>query len=188
MVFWGDHLPPQIYPQSLFKKEGERAMHETPFLIWSNGKPLKHTTLPTTSPIQFLPHLFDAENAPIPPWYALLDTLDKQIPAMDAGMYINSQDQLVKKAQLTPEAKKALVRLPDDHVRPEHREALQREDDVRRRACVLTGRVRRSRGTASGSAPAGGSPSASSGCPWGPGSCRAGPRSPVPRAAHLTAA
>ncbi|WP_196804021.1 LTA synthase family protein [Marmoricola sp. URHB0036] len=108
VVFWGDHLPPQIYPQSLFKKEGERAMHETPFLIWSSGKPLKHTTLPTTSPIQFLPHLFDAMNAPIPPWYALLDSLDKQIPAMDAGMYVNSQDQLVKKAQLTPEARKAL--------------------------------------------------------------------------------
>ena len=187
VVFWGDHLPPQIYPQSLFKKEGERAMHETPFLIWSNGKPLKHTTLPTTSPIEFLPHMFDAMNAPIPPWYALLDTLDKQIPAMDAGMYINSQDKLVKKAQLTPEAKKAL----SDYRMIMYdltSEALQREDDVRRRAGVLTGRVRRSRGTSSGSAPTGGSPSASSGCPWGPGSCRAGPRSPAPRAAPLTGA
>jgi phosphoglycerol transferase MdoB-like AlkP superfamily enzyme len=108
VVFWGDHLPPQIYPQSLFKTEGERNMHQTPFVIWSNGTPLKHTTLPTTSPIQLLPHLFDAMNVPIPPWYALLDTLDKQIPAMDAGMYINSQDQLLKKSQLSPEARKAL--------------------------------------------------------------------------------
>jgi phosphoglycerol transferase MdoB-like AlkP superfamily enzyme len=108
VVFWGDHLPPQIYPQSLFKKEGVRNMHQTPFLIWSNGKPLKHTPLPTTSPTQLLPHLFDAMNVPIPPWYALLDSLDKQIPAMDAGMYINGQDQLVKKDQLSPEARKVL--------------------------------------------------------------------------------
>ena len=36
-------------------------------------------------------------NVPIPPWYALLDTLDKQIPAMDAGLYIDGQDQMVKR-------------------------------------------------------------------------------------------
>lgn len=108
VVFWGDHLPPQIYPQSLFDKEGLRNMHQTPFVIWSSGTPLKHTSLPTTSPTQFLPHLFDAMNVPIPPWYALLDSLDKQIPAMDAGLYINGQDQTVKKSQLTPAAKKVL--------------------------------------------------------------------------------
>ena len=37
-----------------------------------------------------------------------LDDLDKQIPAMDAGLYINGQDQTVKKSQLSPEAKKVL--------------------------------------------------------------------------------
>ena len=109
VVFWGDHLPPQIYPQSLFKTEGLRNMHQTPFVIWSSGTPLKHTTLPTTSPTQLLPHLFDAMNVPIPPWYALLDTLDQQIPAMDAGLYINGQDEEVKRADLTPEARKALT-------------------------------------------------------------------------------
>jgi phosphoglycerol transferase MdoB-like AlkP superfamily enzyme len=108
VIFYGDHLPPQVYPESLVKREGLRTTHETPFVIWSNGAPLKHEDLPTTSPIQFLPKLFDALDVPIPPWFALLDDLDKQIPAMDAGLYVNAQDQTVKESQLTPQAKQAL--------------------------------------------------------------------------------
>jgi phosphoglycerol transferase MdoB-like AlkP superfamily enzyme len=108
VVFYGDHLPPQVYPESLVRREGQRVTHETPFVIWSNGTPLKHEVLPTTSPIQFLPKLFNALNVPIPPWFALLDDLDKQIPAMDAGLYINAQDQTVKESQLSPAARQAL--------------------------------------------------------------------------------
>ena len=108
VIFYGDHLPPQVYPQSLVEREGALTAHQTPFLIWSNRKPLKHTKLPTTSPIQFMPKLFDALNVPIPPWYALLDDLDKEIPAMDSGITVNPQDKRVKQSQLTPAAKKVL--------------------------------------------------------------------------------
>jgi phosphoglycerol transferase MdoB-like AlkP superfamily enzyme len=108
VIFYGDHLPPQVYPQSLVEREGALTAHQTPFLIWSNRKPLKHTELPTTSPIQFMPKLFDALNVPVPPWYALLDDLDKEIPAMDSGITVNPQDKRVKQSQLTPAAKKAL--------------------------------------------------------------------------------
>ena len=109
VIFYGDHLPPQVYPQSLVEREGLLTAHQTPFLIWSNRKPLPHTDLPTTSPIQFMPKLFDALKVPIPPWYALLDDLDKQIPAMDTGIMVNPQDKRVKDSQLTPEAKKVLA-------------------------------------------------------------------------------
>jgi phosphoglycerol transferase MdoB-like AlkP superfamily enzyme len=108
VIFYGDHLPPQVYPQSLVEREGVLTAHQTPFLIWSNRKALAHTQLPTTSPIQFMPKLFDAMNAPIPPWFALLDALDKQIPAMDTGIMVNPQDKRVKASQLTPQAKKVL--------------------------------------------------------------------------------
>ena len=93
VIFYGDHLPPQVYPQSLVKREGLLTAHQTPFLIWSNRKPLAHTDLPTTSPIQFMPKLFDALKVPIPPWYALLDDLDKQIPAMDTGIMVDAAGQ-----------------------------------------------------------------------------------------------
>ena len=109
VIFYGDHLPPQVYPQSLVEKEGLLTAHQTPFLIWSNQKPLAHTDLPTTSPIQFMPKLFDALKVPIPPWDALLDDLDKQIPAMDTGIMVNPNDKRVKESQLTPEAKKVLA-------------------------------------------------------------------------------
>jgi phosphoglycerol transferase MdoB-like AlkP superfamily enzyme len=108
VIFYGDHLPPQVYPQSLVEREGPLTAHQTPFLIWSNRKPLTHTKLPTTSPIQFMPKLFNALKVPIPPWYALLDDLDKEIPAMDSGITVNPQDKRVKTSQLTPAAKKVL--------------------------------------------------------------------------------
>jgi phosphoglycerol transferase MdoB-like AlkP superfamily enzyme len=108
VIFYGDHLPPQVYPQGLVEREGLLRAHQTPFLIWSNRAALKHSSLPTTSPIQFMPKLFNALNVPIPPWFALLDDLDKQIPAMDTGLMVNSQDKRVKASQLTPEAKKVL--------------------------------------------------------------------------------
>ena len=109
VIFYGDHLPPQVYPQSLVEREGPLTSHQTPFLIWSNRKPLPHTKLPTTSPIQFMPKLFNALKVPIPPWYALLDDLDKEIPAMDSGITVNPQDKRVKASQLTPEAQKVLA-------------------------------------------------------------------------------
>ena len=109
VIFYGDHLPPQVYPQNLVQKEGLLRSHQTPFLIWNNRKPFKHTDLPTTSPIQFMPKLFDALQVPIPPWYALLDDLDKQVPAMDAGIAVNAEDQRVKPSELDPAAKKVLA-------------------------------------------------------------------------------
>ena len=56
-----------------------------------------------------MPKLFNALKVPIPPWYALLDDLDKEIPAMDSGITVNPQDKRVKQSQLTPAAKKVLA-------------------------------------------------------------------------------
>ena len=109
VIFYGDHLPPQVYPQSLVEREGTLTAHQTPYLIWSNRGALPRTTLPTTSPTQFMPKLFNALKVPIPPWFALLDDLDKQIPAMDTGIMVNPQDKRVKASQLSPEAKKVLA-------------------------------------------------------------------------------
>ncbi|MET0999552.1 MAG: LTA synthase family protein [Marmoricola sp.] len=109
VIFYGDHLPAQVYPQDLQKREGHLTSHQTPFLIWSNQKALPHTDLPTTSPTQFMPKLFNALQVPVPPYYALLDALDKQVPAMDGGFAINAQNQQVKPKDLSPEAKKVLA-------------------------------------------------------------------------------
>jgi phosphoglycerol transferase MdoB-like AlkP superfamily enzyme len=108
VIFYGDHLPPQIYPNNLRRREGKRVAHETPFLIWSNREPLAHTELPTTSPIYFLPKLFAATDTPIPSYFALLEALNQQIPAMDAGIYVDGSDQSIKKRDLSSEQKQVL--------------------------------------------------------------------------------
>ena len=98
-----------MYSQSLVEREGALTAHQTPFLIWSNRKPLEHTKLPTTSPIQFMPKLFNALEVPIPPWYALLETWTRRSRRWTARFTINRQDKRVKTSQLTPEAKKVLA-------------------------------------------------------------------------------
>lgn len=109
VVFYGDHLPAQIYPADFVKREGWRAAHQTPFLLWSNTRALRPKAVPTTSPIQFLPMLFDAMQARVPPWFALLSDLGKQVPAMDGGFAIDAQNQRVRPEQLSAEAKSVLA-------------------------------------------------------------------------------
>jgi phosphoglycerol transferase MdoB-like AlkP superfamily enzyme len=108
VVFYGDHLPAQVYPSGIERREGRRVSHETPYLIWNNQEPFPHTARPTTSPNQFLPMLFEAAKAPIPPMYALLDTLREQLPAIDAGLMIGPDDEAVRRADFTPAQREAL--------------------------------------------------------------------------------
>ncbi len=82
VVFYGDHLP-GIYGSGTKDHNGEH-MYETPFFLWSNQTfPVR--TLPVTSPIYFLPLLYEAANAPVPPYFALLQQLQGQVSALETG-------------------------------------------------------------------------------------------------------
>lgn len=107
VILYGDHLP-GAYPARIQQVNGHRVMHETPFFLWTNFKPLPHKPVPTTSPIYFLPLLFDQLEAPLPPMYALLRQLHQQIPAMSQGRYINAANQEVSEKELSPAAKQML--------------------------------------------------------------------------------
>ena len=104
MIFYGDHLPAAGLPgRASVEREGALTAHQTPFLIWSNRKPLEHTKLPTTRPIQFMPKLFNAlERADPAVVRAARATWTRRIPAMDSGITMNPQDKRVKQSQLTP--------------------------------------------------------------------------------------
>ena len=108
VVFYGDHVPPEVYPANLVRREGVRATHETPWLIWDSKKPFAPRPLPTVSPTQLLPLMFDAADAPIPPYYALLDDLRRELPAMDAGIAIDGKDDEVALNHLTPAQRQVL--------------------------------------------------------------------------------
>ncbi|HEX6515036.1 MAG TPA: LTA synthase family protein [Nocardioidaceae bacterium] len=107
VVFYGDHLPP-LWPRSVYDDNGDRTMHETPFFLWSNFTDLPHRPLPTTSAIYFMPMVFDAVGAPLPPYYALLSALREEVPAMEQGKYVDSADRMVEEARLSPRARQLL--------------------------------------------------------------------------------
>jgi hypothetical protein len=47
-------------------------------------------------------------DAPVPPYFALLEELRAQVPAMDGGFMIDADDRRVDEAQLSPRATRVL--------------------------------------------------------------------------------
>ncbi|NUR06522.1 MAG: LTA synthase family protein [Nocardioidaceae bacterium] len=108
VLFYGDHLP-AVWPDATQRASGVRAMHETPFFLWSNFGHLEPHRLPTTSPVYFFPLILDALQAPLPPYYVLLRDLYAEVPGLANDAYIDADDELVEPADLSPRAR-ALLR------------------------------------------------------------------------------
>lgn len=107
VVLYGDHQPAGL-PEKLFEENSGRVMHETPFFVYANFTDLEPVELPTTSPIFFLPHLFEMVGAPLPPYYALLDRLEQHVSAMQHGRLISHWDYELSPEALPPEARRLL--------------------------------------------------------------------------------
>lgn len=101
LVFYGDHLPGEIYPSEVQSREGSRTMHETPWFIWSNYRDNEHRSLPTVSANQLMPLLKEAADVPMTPMEALLTELRSSVPGLDAGLLVGPDDQLVRRKELT---------------------------------------------------------------------------------------
>ena len=71
---------------------GNRRVHETPYLIWTSFGTRRQAPPPTTSPTQLLPLLFDQVGEPLTPFYALLRDLRTRLPALEAGRYVRPDD------------------------------------------------------------------------------------------------
>ena len=107
VVFYGDHQP-AFWPSAVRKKNGDVAMRSTPFFIWANT-PIETVETPEiTSPIYFMPMLYDALGAQLPPYYALLRELQVEIPAMEQGIYLDDDGNPLARDDLSPRAKELL--------------------------------------------------------------------------------
>lgn len=107
VIFYGDHHPP-VWPERVRAKNGGIRTLSTPYFMWANFG-LK--TLPPaelTSPIHFLPMLYEAADAQVPPYYALLARLRELVPAMESGRYLDSGKGLVPETGLSAEAARVL--------------------------------------------------------------------------------
>jgi phosphoglycerol transferase MdoB-like AlkP superfamily enzyme len=107
VVLYGDHQPAGL-PEELFAQNSGRVMHETPFFVYANFTDLEPVELPTTSPVFFLPHVFELVGAPLPPYYALLRQVEKHVSAMQHGRMISHWDYELSPGTLRPEARRLL--------------------------------------------------------------------------------
>ena len=64
-------------------------LYETPFFVWNSEGNVHHPT-PLTSPAFFLPLVYRAADAPVPPYLALLDRMHQHVSAMQHGRIITS--------------------------------------------------------------------------------------------------
>jgi hypothetical protein len=83
-------------------------MHQTPFFVWANFAG-PGGTQPTTSPIHFMDLVLRRSGAAVPPYYALLDELRREVPAMDSGLFVDSANRQVHPQGLSPRALRLLA-------------------------------------------------------------------------------
>jgi len=106
LVLYGDHLP-GTYPEQVDTLNGRRAMRETPYLVWSN-LPGRTEGPPLTSPAHFVDLALQRARAAVPPYYALLQQLREEVPAMDAGMMVDAAGRPTSRQRLSDRAVRLL--------------------------------------------------------------------------------
>ncbi len=109
VVFYGDHQPALWQADPAVRETPQ--MRQTPFFLWSNVADLPDQQLPLTSPIYFVPVLFEAMGVDIPPYYALLLEMRKHFSAMEQGEYYSPDGQLIEQ----PEAQEAARQVLEDY-------------------------------------------------------------------------
>lgn len=107
VMFYGDHLPP-VWGQETSRENSKRKLRSTPFFVWSNFGDRPAKQLPTTSPIHFVSEVYDAADAKLPPYYALLSALQEEVPAMNRDMMIGPDDERLEESELSPRARDLL--------------------------------------------------------------------------------
>jgi hypothetical protein len=100
VAFYGDHLPPG-YPDDVFDRNGFQAMRQTPFFVWANY-PGPTVRQPLTSPTHLVDLALERSGAAVPPYYALLESVRRRLPAMANGVLYDRHGRQVDPAALSP--------------------------------------------------------------------------------------
>jgi phosphoglycerol transferase MdoB-like AlkP superfamily enzyme len=108
VVVYGDHAP-AFWDGEVREQNDEAIFRRTPYFLWTNFEELPAAHETVTSPIHFLPMLFDGIGAPLPPYYALLRELQQEIPAMEQGEYHLADGRVVAEDELPTRAAQILA-------------------------------------------------------------------------------
>ncbi|MDN5744307.1 MAG: sulfatase-like hydrolase/transferase [Nocardioidaceae bacterium] len=113
VLFYGDHLP-GIYSSSVKHENKGLALYRTPIFIWSSDPAQNRPKeLSTTSAAFFLPLVYQVADAPIPPYFALLQKLHDRVSAIEQGRLIGSDGEQIAEGDLDPKAAQLLENLRD---------------------------------------------------------------------------
>lgn len=107
VVFYGDHLP-AFWSDEIYQRNGEQKMRSTPFFVWTNFPTPKLDTAPLTSPVFFMPLLFEQLGVQQPPFYALLNALYREVPALAQRWIFDSVGNLTQDQDLSRTARELL--------------------------------------------------------------------------------
>jgi len=107
VLFYGDHLP-GIYDSEVKNANDDGLdLYQTPFFVW-NSEGNVHRPVPLTSPAFFLPLVYRVADAPVPPYFALLDRLHDHVSALQQGRIITSDGAETPEDSLDPRARQLL--------------------------------------------------------------------------------
>jgi phosphoglycerol transferase MdoB-like AlkP superfamily enzyme len=107
VLFYGDHLPARL-PETVYKSTSFRGMRETPFFLYKNFGRVEPERLPTTSPVFFMPHVFELAEAPLSPYFTLLREVESHVTAMSHGKRIGPDNRRRPLETLSPEGQAVL--------------------------------------------------------------------------------
>jgi phosphoglycerol transferase MdoB-like AlkP superfamily enzyme len=107
VLYYGDHHP-GLWSEKRIRTLGEDRFRRTPFFVWRNFGDQRHMHLPTTSPIHFMNRVLDAAQAPVPPYYALLRSLEQELPTVEGSTLIGPDGEPLAPAQLGARAQRLL--------------------------------------------------------------------------------
>jgi phosphoglycerol transferase MdoB-like AlkP superfamily enzyme len=107
VLFYGDHLPARL-PETVYRSTSFRGMRETPFFLYKNFGRVKPERLPTTSPVFFMPHVFELADAPLSPYFALLREVESYVTAMSHAKRIGPDNRRRPLETLSPEGQAVL--------------------------------------------------------------------------------
>lgn len=109
VVFWGDHLP-NVFGDTIFSANTVQNMHETPLLIFNNFD-VEQKDLGIISPIYFFSEVLEMTQTQVTPFEALLQELQKEIPAFEKTMYVKGEngEYVSSRSDLSDEAKAVLL-------------------------------------------------------------------------------
>lgn len=98
VVFYGDHHP-GVYNDEILGANEPEAQVRTPFFVW-NSKTNEAQRAPAVTPAMFMPMIYEAANAPVPPYIALLDDMRHAVPVPQHVRTLNFDGESIDRENL----------------------------------------------------------------------------------------